>query len=141
MVLQRTFSSFPSGWAGAALLVLRMVVGLTAITEAFLSMGGAHPLVNVAIRSLVVLAGLALVLGFLTPIASTFIASTGAVLLVCTCAAVLHLLAAPMALFELVMMTLVLAILGPGATSFDARLFGRREVKIAGKRDGDDSAS
>jgi hypothetical protein len=141
MVLQRTFSSFPAGWAGTALLVLRVVVGASAIAESFLAIAVAHPLLALVIRSLVVVAGLALMLGFLTPIASTLIASVGAAMLVCTCAAVLHLLDAPMALFELVVMGAALAILGPGATSFDARLYGRREVRIGKKHRPDDNVS
>ena len=35
-----------------------------------------------------------------------------------------------MAAFEFVVMSAVLVILGPGAISLDARLFGRREVAI-----------
>jgi hypothetical protein len=35
-----------------------------------------------------------------------------------------------MSAFEFVLMSAVLVILGPGAISLDARLFGRREVAI-----------
>ena len=44
--------------------------------------------------------------------------------------ALLQLLNSRMALFEFVVMAAALAILGPGAASIDARLFGRREVAI-----------
>jgi hypothetical protein len=35
-----------------------------------------------------------------------------------------------MALFEFAVMAAVVSVLGPGAISIDARLFGRREVQI-----------
>lgn len=80
-------------------------------------------------------------LGFLTPIVSTIIAAAGASILVCLHADVLHLLDSRMALFEFVMMAITIAILGPGATSIDARLFGRREVAIGKQHDPNDSLS
>jgi hypothetical protein len=42
--VQRTFSSFPSGGAGAALLVLRLVVGASATLESGLVVGCNHTL-------------------------------------------------------------------------------------------------
>jgi uncharacterized membrane protein YphA (DoxX/SURF4 family) len=132
--MQRAFTSFPSGWAGAALLVLRVVVGTAAIVEAALSGASSHsPLTWVAATS-AALAGLALVVGFLTPIASALLAAEGALILLYAHAAGLQLLGSRMALFELVVMAAALAILGPGAASIDARLFGRREVAIGGER-------
>ena len=141
MHLQRTFSSFPPGWAGAALLVLRVVVGVSAMAEAVLAVAAAHSLLDLTTGSLAALAGLALVFGFLTPIASALIAAAGAAILVSMHSAGLHLLDSSMALFELVVMAAALAILGPGATSFDARLFGRREVTIGEKAGPNDVAS
>jgi len=77
-----------------------------------------------------VLAGLALIIGLLTPVASAVLAAGGAAILLCLHAAVLRLLDSRMALFEFVVMAAVVVILGPGATSIDAHLFGRREVAI-----------
>lgn len=133
MRLQRAFSSFPSGWAGAALLMLRVVVGMCAIGEAGLAMTASYSPLNLSICFFAALTGVALVLGILTPIASALIVTGGTTMLVTTHAGLLHLLDSRMALFELVVMAAGLAILGPGATSFDARLFGRREVPIGDK--------
>jgi uncharacterized membrane protein YphA (DoxX/SURF4 family) len=132
--MQRAFTSFPSGWAGAALLVLRVVVGTAAIVEAALSGSGSHSLPIWVAAASAVLAGLALVVGFLTPIASALLAAEGALILLYAHAAGLQLLGSRMALFELVVMAAALAILGPGAASIDARLFGRREVAIRSER-------
>ena len=80
------------------------------------------------------LAGFALGLGFLTPLASALLAAEGAAILLFMPGAVLQLLDSRMALFEFVVMAASLAILGPGAASIDARLFGRREVAIREER-------
>ena len=128
--LQRTFSTFPAGWVGAALLVLRVSVGATAILEVRLAVIGGHSLLNLAAAFIAVLAGLALIIGLLTPVVSAVLAAGGAAILLGLHAAVLRLLDSRMALFEFVVMAAVVVILGPGATSIDARLFGRREVAI-----------
>jgi uncharacterized membrane protein YphA (DoxX/SURF4 family) len=128
--LQRTFATFPAGWVGTALLVLRVSVGASAILEAGLAVIGGHSFLNLAVASVAVPAGLALIIGLLTPVVSAVLAVGGAVTLLGLHAAVLRLLDSPMALFEFVVMAAVVVILGPGATSIDAHLFGRREVAI-----------
>ena len=107
------------------------MVGSSAMIEAALAVAAAHSLVSFATVILAALAGLALVLGFLTPVASGIIAAEGAAILLWLPLADLHLLDSRMALFELVVIAAALSILGPGATSIDARLFGRREVAIS----------
>jgi putative oxidoreductase len=133
MWLQRTFSSFPSGWVGAALLMLRLVVGALATLEAGLMIARSHTpahMVMIAAASLLI-AGPALLIGFLTPIASVWICLVGAGLpLLYIPPEASLLLDSRMAAFEFVVMSAVLAVLGPGAMSVDARLFGRRRVAI-----------
>ena len=131
--LQRTFATFPAGWVGAALLLLRVNVGASAIVEAALAVVASPSLLNLAAAAVVVPAGLALIIGLLTPVAGAVLASGAAAILIGHHAAVLRLLASRMALFDFVVMAVVMVILGPGATSIDAHLFGRREVRI---RDG-----
>jgi uncharacterized membrane protein YphA (DoxX/SURF4 family) len=130
--VQRTFSSFPSGWAGAALLVLRLVVGASATFEAGLTIARNHAPVHVdtIVAASMAIAGVALIIGFLTPIASLFVCLIGAAIMAIIHPAALPLFNSTMAAFEFVVMSAVLAILGPGAISVDARLFGRREVAI-----------
>jgi hypothetical protein len=128
--LQRTFSSFPGDWVGATLLVLRVVVGGIAIAEAVLAASGAQSGLNWAMACAAAISGLALLLGFLAPIAGALLAGQGAILLAYFSVAGLRLLDSRMALFEFVVMSAALAILGPGATSIDAHLFGRKEVAI-----------
>jgi uncharacterized membrane protein YphA (DoxX/SURF4 family) len=132
MSLQRTFSSFPSGWAGAALLVLRVVVGASATLQAGLLIAGGHPVTVATVAAIsMAIAGLALMIGFLTPIASVLVCLGGAgIMLTCIPPAPLLLFDSRMAVFEFVVMSAALVILGPGAISLDARLYGRREVAI-----------
>lgn len=98
--MQRLFSSFPDGRAGAGLLILRITVaaGVVLQTESALALFAAAPLVA----------------GFMTP--------------------AMALVAAVIALMSgasyIAAIAFALALLGPGAFSVDARLFGRREIVI-----------
>jgi uncharacterized membrane protein YphA (DoxX/SURF4 family) len=131
--MQRTFSSFPSGWAGMALLVLRVVVGALAAFQAGLILACSHAIVSLATLAAIwmAIAGMALIIGFLTPIASVLVClGEAGMMLTCVPPETLLLFHSRMAAFEFVVMSAVLVILGPGAISLDARLFGRREVVI-----------
>jgi hypothetical protein len=141
MSLQRTFSSFPGGWAGVALLVLRLFVGTCVITEALLIGASSHPVVSITARALAALLGLALSLGFLTPIAGALLAAMSAAFLLSGHAGILFLFDSRIALLEFALISAALTILGPGATSFDARLFGLREVTIRERDRPDDLVS
>jgi uncharacterized membrane protein YphA (DoxX/SURF4 family) len=112
---------FPAGTAGAALFILRVSIAVSLLVD-----GTAHwALTNSfwAAALFVLPAGL-LCLGFLTP----YCAGAGLILQLIILAAfhgpdTLHL--------SLSMVNCgVLAVLGPGAYSIDARLFGRRIVSV-----------
>jgi uncharacterized membrane protein YphA (DoxX/SURF4 family) len=128
--LQRTFTSFPSGSVGAALLLLRVVVGVSAIVEAALTVANDQSLPCIAMAAPAALAGLTLLPGLLTPLAGAVLAMQGVALLLFTNADMLGLLNSGMALFEFVAMAAVVSVLGPGAMSVDSRLYGRREIPI-----------
>lgn len=99
--MQRLFSSFPDGRAGAGLLILRITVAAGILVQT----GSAMALV-VAVP---------LVAGFMTPAAAV------------VAAAIALLYDAPSVVAAV---AVALALLGPGAFSVDARLFGRREIVI-----------
>jgi len=84
MALQRTFSGFPTGYPGLALLFLRLVVGGTASSQAWLLITASHGVVNtgVVVALLAFVTGLALVIGFMTPIASVLLSAVGLLLTV-----------------------------------------------------------
>jgi uncharacterized membrane protein YphA (DoxX/SURF4 family) len=135
MALQRTFSGFPTGYPGLALLLLRLVVGGAASSQACLLITANHGAVNtsVVVELLAVLAGLALILGLMTPIASILLAA-GALLATLDSSVLAHLplFESGMARLEFIVMSVALIFLGPGGLSLDARLYGRREIQVNG---------
>lgn len=134
MHLQRTFSGFPSGWAGAALLALRMMVGASAGFEALSVIAGTQPGANAAMTIGAVgaaIAGLAVMVGFMTPFACAFLCVEGVIaMLAHPAVGGLRLFDSTMVSLQFVVMSAALIALGPGAVSVDARRFGRREVAI-----------
>jgi uncharacterized membrane protein YphA (DoxX/SURF4 family) len=130
--VQRYFSSFPGSWPGVGLLLLRIVVGGAASMQGVVYLAPTiqpNGLMSLA-GALSVVSGLALLAGFLTPasgaiagLTTLFIVATwtppGTPVLIDRFAAVI-----------LIADAAALALLGPGAHSLDARLFGRREIII-----------
>jgi uncharacterized membrane protein YphA (DoxX/SURF4 family) len=131
--LQRLYSTFPGGRPGIGLLLLRSAVGFTAAAEgAFYLSGPSNPTSGRWLLGVVLIAsGATLAAGFLTPIAGLLVAlsflgiafswfpepSWGS-----------H--DARLVTFGMIIAAAALALLGPGAFSFDGRLFGRREIAI-----------
>jgi uncharacterized membrane protein YphA (DoxX/SURF4 family) len=132
MILQRTFSGFPSGGPGFALLLLRLVVGSSASLEAALIIVATHGAVNrsVVAAALVIITGLALIIGFMTPVASALLCLGGIVVTVDSSLPGHLLFESRMARLEFIVMSAALISLGPGAFSLDARLYGRREIEM-----------
>jgi uncharacterized membrane protein YphA (DoxX/SURF4 family) len=135
MALQRTFSGFPTGYPGLALLLLRLVVGGAASSQAWLLITANHGAVNtsVVLASLAFVTGLALIIGLMTPIASLLLAA-GDLLLTIDSSVLGHLplFESGMARLDFVVMSAALILLGPGALSLDSRLYGRREIEVNG---------
>ena len=135
MALQRTFSGFPTGYPGFALLLLRMVVGGAASGQAWLLIHTSHGAVNisVAVALLVLVTGLALIIGAMTPVASLLLSALGLLLaLDANIARHMLLFDSGLARLEFIAISAALISLGPGALSLDARLYGRREIKVNG---------
>ena len=135
MALQRTFSGFPAGYPGLALLLLRLVVGGTVSSQAWLLITASHGAVNagVVVALLAFVTGLALVLGFMTPIASVLLCAGGLLLnLDSSVRGNLPLFESGLAWLEFMAIAAALICLGPGALSLDARLYGRREIEVNG---------
>ena len=116
---------FPSGWPGVGLLLLRALVALTLIPQILTYIGSAN--VSVLGWSL---AGLAFVIascmlvGLMTPIMAMIIGLSAVAL------TGLDLIESTQTLVNLIVLTTAIGLLGPGAFSFDARMFGRREILI-----------
>ena len=120
--LQRFFSMFPGGWPGAGLLVLRLAVAIPLLIEASSELSGL-PHNWLYIRIIAIGIGGLLLTGFWTPVAAAlqvmielWIAFAGA--------------GARGTDLLLAALGLSLVMLGPGAFSVDARLFGRKRIDI-----------
>jgi uncharacterized membrane protein YphA (DoxX/SURF4 family) len=135
MVLQRAFSGFPTGYPGLALLLLRLVVGGAASSQAWLQVTANNGALNssVAVALLAFVTGLALIIGFMTPLASVLLSAGGVILMVnSSITGHLLLFQSGMARLEFIAISAALISLGPGALSVDARLYGRREIEVNG---------
>jgi uncharacterized membrane protein YphA (DoxX/SURF4 family) len=128
--VQRYFSTFPGSWPGVGLLLLRVVVGGAASTQGvvYLTQATEPTTLTWTAGGLAVVSGVALVTGFLTP-ASGVVAGLTTLFMVATWTPPgASVLIDRLATFILIVDAAALALLGPGALSLDARLFGRREI-------------
>jgi uncharacterized membrane protein YphA (DoxX/SURF4 family) len=135
--LQKLFSAFPAGWPGLGLILLRIAVALAAITQGLsaLTAPGDPAFILRIIGFIAIIGGLALLAGFLTPLAGAaatigYLAMGVAGLITADA----HRHGDALAALHLAVMSLALVLLGPGAISLDARLFGRREIIIPESR-------
>jgi uncharacterized membrane protein YphA (DoxX/SURF4 family) len=130
--VQRLFSAFPGGWPGVGLLLLRGAVGIAAAAQGVRYLTDGEPaLTTWAAGAAAITCGALLVVGFLTPGAGAVVV-VGCALMVLAWAPLFGVHAAPdrVAIAFLAVVAAAIIPLGPGAFSFDARLFGRREIVI-----------
>jgi putative oxidoreductase len=121
--LQRLFSMFPNGWPGRGLLLLRIVAGILPIYDGIARLMGAAPHESAALQLIAASAGVFLLAGFWTPIAGALLAVTDIWIALSGTA---HLRSSIL----LATMGAAIAVLGPGAWSIDALLFGRKRLDI-----------
>jgi putative oxidoreductase len=121
--LQRLFSMFPNGWPGRGLLLLRIVAGILPIYDGIARLMGAAPHGSVALQIIAASAGVFLLAGFWTPVAAALLAITDIWI-------ALSGIGDLRSSILLATMGTAIAVLGPGAVSIDALLFGRKRLDI-----------
>lgn len=121
--MQRLFSTFARGWPGVGLLLLRVAAGSSLIARSILVLGNTPTFGTVFFQLFIATAGLLLIAGLWTPVGAAVMVllelwrsisrygDTASDILLCTLA-------------------LAIALLGPGAWSVDARLFGWKRIDI-----------
>jgi len=133
MQLHRLFSAFPGGLPGVGLLLLRVVVAVTLVGHGILCLQSSDR-VTLAVSApfaLLLLSGVCLLIGFLTPILSLLacLESLG-IAFSWFPPQLLSPLESRLALVPIIAIAAAIALLGPGAFSLDARLFGWKEIVI-----------
>ncbi len=138
--MQRLYSTFPAGYPGVTLLLLRLFVGSLACLGGGSCLARSDlPLLSATLAScLLQIAGLMMIVGFCTPIAGGLAAAIGLAATLSWRPLGALALDPKLASSEFVALACVLAALGPGAYSLDAHLFGRREISIRGTKQGGD---
>ena len=121
--MQRLFSMFPNGWPGRGLLLLRLVAGTLLIHDGLSELAGSPQWEGVIRPSLATGAGILLLVGLWTPIAGVLVV----VVELWTGFSKIDSLRSSVVSAAL---GATLAMLGPGARSIDARLFGRKRIDI-----------
>jgi putative oxidoreductase len=122
--VRRLFSNFATGAPGLGLLLLRLSAGIGLVAQGALALRGTLPLGAVLLYALTVSIGLLLMVGLWTPIAGTVLA------ILAPWHALLH-ASNPWTCVLMGILGAGLALLGPGAWSVDARLFGWKRIRIS----------
>jgi uncharacterized membrane protein YphA (DoxX/SURF4 family) len=132
MVLRGFSSSFPGSWSGFGLLLLRLAVGLTSVAQGAGNLiATSDPTFETRLIGIVAtVTGASILIGLLTPIASIAAALVSMVAPEAFPLIAGNLFGARLGSINTVVMAVALALLGPGAFSVDAYLFGRREIII-----------
>ena len=123
--MQRLFSTFASGWPGTGLLLLRLLTGGALIYFGIASLREAPSVPTAFLEILGIGVGILLLAGLWTPVAGAL-------------AAIVKVSIAfsqyfshsgnPWIPIVQAVLSAVLAMVGPGAWSIDARLFGRKRI-------------
>ena len=122
--MQRLFSTFANGWPGAGLLLQRVATGTVLVHRGatqLLEPSHATPDPSQIIAGC---AGIFLFVGLWTPVAGTVVAAAETW-------AILTGTSEPWLSTVLATLGASLAMIGPGASSIDARMFGRRRIDTA----------
>jgi TQO small subunit DoxD len=131
--LQRLFSTFPGGRPGIGLLILRAAVGTIATVQGTLYLSGSseRTALVMLIGLLLAASGIFLVIGLLTPVASLLVALCAlGIALPWLPATTVAVISPRLMAFGVIITSVAIALLGPGAFSVDGYLFGRREIVI-----------
>ena len=130
--LQRLFSTFPDGWPGFGLLLLRLGGGIALICLAISSfLATVREPISIALDLVAAIGGILLLAGLWTPVVGTLLAIDE---LWIAFSVYSSQRGGRWIRILLAVVTAGVAMLGPGAWSIDARLFGRKRFDI-GVRD------
>lgn len=122
--MQRLFSTFAGGWPGVGLLLQRVLTGTVLVVCMVATFTKTLQFALVAPSIVGAAAGVLLLLGLWTPVAGTLVAAVEMWI------SLSH-AGNPLTSMMLAVLGATLAMIGPGAWSIDARLFGRKHIDTA----------
>ena len=125
--MQRLFSGFADGWPGIGLLLLRLLTSVALIHFGIANLREPPLLATAVLQITGIGAGILLLIGLWTPVAGALAAIVK--LSIALSRYFSHSGDPWIAIIEAVLGA-VLAMVGPGAWSIDARLFGRKRIDI-----------
>ena len=125
--VRRLFSTFALGAPGVGLLLLRVVAGSALVFHAAMALGGDPPVGSIMLYVISGAVGILLLVGLWTPIAGSLLA------ILASWSAFVHTADLWTCVF-LGTLGAALALLGPGAWSVDARLFGWKRVELPDRK-------
>ena len=120
--MQRLFSNFANGWPGMGLLLQRSLTAIVLIRLAMTGHTGTSLLSSMVPQIIGACAGTLLLVGLCTPIVGTLIA-------VIELWVAIARIGDPWISIALATLGGTIAMIGPGAWSIDARLFGRKHLE------------
>lgn len=130
--LRKFFSTFPSEWPGVGLLLLRVLVGCSLIAQGICYIQTQEPMLaawGMAVLSFA--SGAFLLAGLMTALVAVLVAAGGiGIALSFIPLPDQDLFNSYLEILNLIVLSIAIALLGPGAFSLDARMFGRREITI-----------
>jgi putative oxidoreductase len=125
--LHRLFSTFASGWPGVGHLLLRLLTAVFLIYFGVVCVLESAPSTIIVLQIIGAGAGILLLIGLWTPVAGTLAAILEAWIAL---ARALSRSGDPWIPIAQAVLGAVLAMVGPGAWSIDARLFGRKRIDM-----------
>ena len=122
-LLRRLFSTFAHGWPGAGLLILRMVACGAVVTCGLRELRAVQPVEPAILEIAAIIAGALLFVGLWTPVAGCLVAAFELWTPITKSGdSWIDILVAAIGV--------ALSMIGPGAWSIDARLFGWKRINV-----------
>ena len=125
--MRRLFSTFAPGWPGAGLLLMRLVTGASLVIHGFARLQADPSAQFTVLAVFAITIGILLLAGLWTPVAGLLVAALALWNLVTRSGD-------PSACIFVATIGAALALIGPGAWSIDARLFGWKRIDVRGPK-------
>ena len=125
--MRRLFSTFAPGWPGAGLLLMRLVAGASLVIHGVARLQSGPSVQFAVLAVFAIIIGILLLAGLWTPVAGLLVAAF----------ALWNLITRPGDPSACIFMATIgaaLALIGPGAWSVDARLFGWKRIDVHGPK-------